>query len=86
MVQCVCMFGCVHACACAYTSYIAVLLSEKHYFDALHVGAPVQQVDCFVQVILTSQRDGQLPRHTHTHKINNTQKQTHAERKLLDMC
>lgn len=54
-------------------SYIAVLLSEQQDLDALHVGAPVQQVDRLVQVILTSQRDGQLPGHkinTHGHKTN----------------
>lgn len=29
-------------CVCVCVSYIAVLLSEKQYPDALHVGAPVE--------------------------------------------
>lgn len=41
-------------------SHIAVLRSEQQDPDALHVGAAVQQVDGLVQVILISQRDGQL--------------------------
>lgn len=50
---------CVHVRVCV--SHIAVLLGEQQDLDALHVGASVQQVNGLVQVILTSQRNGQLP-------------------------
>lgn len=48
---------CVRMCV----SHITVLLSEQQDPDALHVGASVKQVDCLVQIILSTQRDGQLP-------------------------
>lgn len=47
-------------CVCWCVSHVAVLLSEQKDVNALHVRAPVQQVDGLVQVVLTSQRDGQL--------------------------
>lgn len=49
---------CVGVCVCV--SHVAVLLSDQQDLDALHVQAPVQQVHGLVQVVLTSQRDGQL--------------------------
>lgn len=54
------MGGGGQTCVCWCVSHVAVLLSEQKDLNALHVGAPVQQVDGLVQVVLTSQRDGQL--------------------------
>lgn len=52
--------GGLNVCVCWCVSHVAVLLSEQKDLNALHVGAAVQQVHGLVQVVLTSQRDGQL--------------------------
>lgn len=66
----------MHAqCVCVCVSHIAVLLREQQDLDALHVGTSVQQVNCLVQIILTSQRDRQLP----GYKRHNIYEQTNTK-------
>ena len=70
--------GSVSGVCVFFVSHVAVLRSEQQDLDALHVGASVQQIDGLVQVVLASQRDGQLPRiqvqhiNTRTNMCTNT--------------